>query len=155
MASIVSLVCVCFFFGGGVRCRLAAFANEHEMSEREHLVLLNNLIPRADRSRLLRVWRFAGFSLGMVATLLSPRQMYVTTDAVESFVEAHYRYQIGRIRRADHDGEPYDPAAAAELLRMLEYERAKRLGSPGIAFWIFLGGGRWRVLTVFSLVPAP
>ena len=39
------------------------------MSEREHLVLLNNLIPRAYRSRLLPVWRFAGFSLGLVAAL--------------------------------------------------------------------------------------
>ena len=73
----------------GHEARLRAFADEHEMSEREHLVLLNNIIARPDRSGLLRVWRFAGFSLGFVATLFSPRQMYVTTDAVESFVEEH------------------------------------------------------------------
>jgi 3-demethoxyubiquinol 3-hydroxylase len=38
------------------------------------------------------------YTEGAISTLISPRQMYVTTDAVESFVEDHYQYQIKKLR---------------------------------------------------------
>ena len=48
-------------------------------------------------SVLLPLWHVAGFSLGFVSTFFSPRFLYVTTDAVESFVERHYSEQIERL----------------------------------------------------------
>ena len=79
------------------------FASEHEESERTHLILLNQIMDDrrflvGDRSILLPVWRFAGFMLGFGSTIYCPRGMYLTTDAVESFVEEHYQSQIRRLR---------------------------------------------------------
>ena len=119
---------------------LASFVREHVESERAHLVLLDVILCDASmRSRLLPVWRLAGFALGAVSTLLSPRRMYVTTDAVETFVEGHYQYQIGRLegtsrvegraeseRALSHDAaveshDYHDDRGREELLRVLRH----------------------------------
>jgi hypothetical protein len=77
---------------------LQAFVEEHEGSERQHLVALNMFLDEAgDKSIFLPIWRVAGFSLGAASTLWCPRGMYVTTDAVETFVEEHYVAQILRL----------------------------------------------------------
>jgi ubiquinone biosynthesis monooxygenase Coq7 len=129
--------------GGGYEAALASFVREHVESERAHLVLLDVILCDASmRSRLLPVWRLAGFALGAVSTLLSPRRMYVTTDAVETFVEGHYQYQIGRLEgakegtsrvegRAETEALPHDTAVEShdyhddrgreELLRVLRH----------------------------------
>ena len=45
---------------------LLDFAEHHRETEREHLVLINEILPPDERSRLLPVWRVAGFLLGAV-----------------------------------------------------------------------------------------
>lgn len=45
---------------------LLDFAEHHREIEREHLVLINEILPPVERSRLLPVWRVAGFLLGAV-----------------------------------------------------------------------------------------
>ena len=79
---------------------------------------------------MLPAWRVAGFVLGSVSTAWCPRGIYVTTDAVETFVEAHYKAQIERLE-AESDAERQVvgetsqavPGAKgkAELLRMLRW----------------------------------
>lgn len=83
------------------------FASTHAKTESQHLEWLNSTFrvaksfdgkERAFRpSVLLPLWHVAGFSLGFVSTFFSPRFLYVTTDAVESFVERHYNQQIERL----------------------------------------------------------
>jgi ubiquinone biosynthesis monooxygenase Coq7 len=92
---------------------LAAFVEEHQESEREHLVLLNRVLETNERSIILPGWTLAGFALGAASTLWCARGMYLTTEAVETFVEEHYEYQIGQL-----DGEIEKLAEGARVERV-------------------------------------
>jgi demethoxyubiquinone hydroxylase (CLK1/Coq7/Cat5 family) len=70
------------------------FAKRHVQTETRHLQLMEERLPRERRSRLLMLWRFAGFITGALPALFGPRAVYVTIDAVETFVDRHYSAQI-------------------------------------------------------------
>jgi len=76
---------------------LRAFAAAHMETEARHLALLDDLLPAAERSRLLPLWRVAGFVTGVLPALVGPRAVYATIDAVETFVDAHYEEQIRKL----------------------------------------------------------
>ena len=76
---------------------LRAFASAHIETEARHLDLLNELLPARERSRLLPIWRVAGFFTGFLPALFSPRAVYATIDAVETFVDEHYEEQIRKL----------------------------------------------------------
>ena len=72
--------------------------------------------------QFLPAWRVAGFSLGAISTLWCTRGLYVTTDAVETFVDKHYTAQIERLKtelKEDPDSE--HKAARTELLKLLQH----------------------------------
>ncbi|MFN6999122.1 MAG: demethoxyubiquinone hydroxylase family protein [Elioraea tepidiphila] len=73
------------------------FTERHKATEQGHLDLLDALLPPADRSRLLPLWRVAGWLTGALPALFGPRAVFATIDAVESFVDHHYRAQIDRL----------------------------------------------------------
>lgn len=73
------------------------FAHRHRATEQGHLDLLNDLLPAADRSRLLPIWRVAGWLTGALPALFGPRAVFATVDAVETFVDHHYRAQTDRL----------------------------------------------------------
>lgn len=101
-------------------CRDASlrdFAARHMETERGHLRLLEEVLPPAQRSRLLPVWRIAGWLTGALPSLIGPRAVYATIDAVESFVDHHYQQQIDRL-----DAERSHPAIRAMLARCQEEE---------------------------------
>ena len=103
---------------GAASPELAALAEqieEHEASEREHLGFFNVVLAPHERSVLIPGWRVAGWLLGAVSTLMGPRRMYQTTDAVESFVEEHYTAQVRRLKLEA------DPAVDPEVCRLLEH----------------------------------
>ncbi len=77
------------------------FALDHLKTELEHLAFFEQWMPREHRSRFLPLWRFAGRSLGKIASRLGPRWVYVTIDAVETFVVRHYEEQIHRLEKGD------------------------------------------------------
>lgn len=61
-----------------------------------------------------------GWLLGYASTATrGERGMYVTTHAVESFVEEHYGDQIDRLTRELRSGDRAPPEAYAELLKLL------------------------------------
>lgn len=109
-----------------------SFATQHLATERRHLGLIEEALPARKRSRLVPLWRAAGFLTGALPALLGRRAVYATIDAVESFVDHHYRSQVQRLART---GE------YPEILRLLEECRLDevdhrddargRLGSPG------------------------
>jgi demethoxyubiquinone hydroxylase (CLK1/Coq7/Cat5 family) len=74
------------------------FAAGHLDTESQHLRLIESALPAPDRSRLLGLWRWAGFLTGALPALLGPRAVFVTIDAVETFVERHYAAQIRRLQ---------------------------------------------------------
>ena len=67
-----------------------AFARHHLATEQRHLEMMTQLLPREQHSRLLPLWRVAGWLTGMLPALFGPLAVYRTIDAVESFVDRHY-----------------------------------------------------------------
>jgi 3-demethoxyubiquinol 3-hydroxylase len=76
---------------------LRDFAARHGATEQGHLDLLEQLLPPGQRSRLLPIWKVAGFLTGFLPALFGPRAVHVTIDAVESFVDHHYQQQLDRL----------------------------------------------------------
>jgi len=89
-------------FGGSRGTELTEaelFVREHLRAEAEHLALFEELLPESKRTRLLPLWRTAGWLLGFLPSLLSPRLLFHTIAAVEAFVEEHYMAQILPLER--------------------------------------------------------
>lgn len=76
---------------------LAQFAERHLQTEKRHLAEIAELLPVADQSRLLPIWRVAGFLTGAIPACFGPAAVFITIDAVETFVESHYLSQIQRL----------------------------------------------------------
>ena len=73
---------------------LQASAQHHLATEQKHLRLIEAWLPQAHYSRLLPLWRLAGFLTGALPALFGPRAVYATIEAVETFVDHHYEKQI-------------------------------------------------------------
>jgi ubiquinone biosynthesis monooxygenase Coq7 len=86
------------------------FAARHGATEQGHLDLLEAVLPPARRSRLLPIWRVAGWLTGALPALAGNRAVYATIDAVETFVDHHYQAQIDRL-----DAERIHPDLRAML----------------------------------------
>jgi demethoxyubiquinone hydroxylase (CLK1/Coq7/Cat5 family) len=76
---------------------LREFAARHLATERTHLAHIECWLPAEERSRLLPLWRVAGWLTGALPALFGPRAVYATIEAVERFVDAHYAEQIDRL----------------------------------------------------------
>lgn len=96
---------------------LRDFAARHMATEAGHLRLIEEVLPRAQHSRLLPIWRVAGWITGAVPALFGPRAVYATIDAVETFVDHHYQQQLDRL-----DAEQIFPELRAMLARCQEEE---------------------------------
>jgi ubiquinone biosynthesis monooxygenase Coq7 len=77
---------------------LRAFAARHLAAEHLHLRRLRRWLPAGARSRLLPLWRLAGWLTGAAPALFGPRAVFVTVAAVEGFVDRHYAAQIERLQ---------------------------------------------------------
>jgi len=73
---------------------LRAFAEHHLTTEQKHLLIIADWLPPAQHSRLLPLWRVAGFLTGALPALFGPKAVYATIEAVETFVDQHYEDQI-------------------------------------------------------------
>lgn len=89
------------------------FCQEHMANESAHLQYFERIIPEGKHTALLPVWRLAGWTLGFLPTFLGGNKaLYVTVEAVETFVEEHYQEQIIPLR---------EKASAPELVKLLEH----------------------------------
>ena len=73
---------------------LRAFAEHHLATEQKHLRLISGWLPPVQYSRLLPLWRLAGFLTGALPALFGPKTVYATIEAVETYVNHHYEDQI-------------------------------------------------------------
>lgn len=118
------------------------FCQSHMANEVSHLQMFEYIVPDGKRTKLLPVWKLAGFTLGFFPTLLAgSRALYVTVEAVETFVEEHFQEQIIPLKKQN---------ACPELVQLLEHccedevhhkeDAARRLlnqENPGIdGFWV-------------------
>jgi ubiquinone biosynthesis monooxygenase Coq7 len=73
---------------------LRAFAEHHLVTEQKHFRLIAGWLPKSEYSRLLPLWRLAGFLTGALPALFGSKAVYATIAAVETFVNQHYEDQI-------------------------------------------------------------
>jgi ubiquinone biosynthesis monooxygenase Coq7 len=76
---------------------LRQFAQRHLQTEESHLAKISALLPIEDHSRLLPLWKVAGYLTGAIPACFGPAAVFITIDAVETFVESHYLAQIQRL----------------------------------------------------------
>ena len=84
------------------------FAQAHLATEAGHFAQIEPLLAPQHRSRLLPVWRIAGWLTGALPALVGPRAVYATIEAVETFVDQHYADQIDAIDRLN-SGRDHSP----------------------------------------------
>ena len=124
------------------------FACQHQATEERHLEIMAKLVPRQQQSRLLVLWRIAGWITGALPALFGASAVYRTVDAVESFVDRHYLEQINVLL-----DRPYDQSLRniLESLRLDELEHRDearaQIGSPGVMsrLWVAMVGAGSRV----------
>jgi ubiquinone biosynthesis monooxygenase Coq7 len=81
------------------------FAEEHLATEEQHLAFFENWLPERLKSRLLPLWKLAGWTLGALSLLGGRRGVYLTIEAVETFVVQHYQEQIDYLLEAQQHRE--------------------------------------------------
>jgi ubiquinone biosynthesis monooxygenase Coq7 len=121
--------------------RVTCFARQHLATERRHLAVMETLVPSARRSRLVPVWRIAGWLTGALPALFGPVAVFRTIEAVENFVDGHYREQTSVLAADPQYGRLFE---LLERCRLDEVEHghdaASRLPPPR------LGGRLWRAV---------
>ena len=100
----------------GAKCifwnrKIQAMSKEHYQTEKNHLIVMNYILNKKSKSKLLILWRILGFGLGFISALLGYRFFCVTIQSVESFVEQHYQEQIEFL---------YKKSISFDLLKVLE-----------------------------------
>ena len=115
---------------------LRAFAQTHLATEQHHLREIESWLPLDAHSRLLPVWRLAGFVTGALPALFGAKAVYATIEAVENFVDQHYGEQVHAL--ADH--QPF-AALRQTLLECQNDEVAHRdeaaaARGPGQSGWV-------------------
>ena len=106
---------------------LRDFATRHMETEAGHLRILEGLLAPSQHSRLLPIWRVAGWLTGAIPALFGTRAVYATIDAVESFVDHHYQQQLDRL-----DAERILPELRATLAQCQEDEVHHRDEARGL-----------------------
>ena len=118
------------------------FAQHHLTTERDHLSLMDQLLPRTKRSKLLFLWRFAGFFTGCLPAIFGKNPVFRTVEAVEIFVDSHYSAQIDRLRLENIHAEIRQNLEKCRNDERYHRDDARQrvLGAAGIAisFWLRL-----------------
>jgi ubiquinone biosynthesis monooxygenase Coq7 len=119
-----------------------AFAQQHLATEQSHLQLMQELVPPVRRSRLLALWRAAGWLTGALPAVFGSLAVFRTIEAVETFVDRHYAEQTEALEDLRDYRELYALLEQCRLDEVAHREDARRrLGPPGPI-------GRWWCLMV-------
>jgi len=111
---------------------LRKFAREHLATEERHLAIMNQIVPRAQQSRLIALWRAAGWITGALPALFGAAAVYRTIDTVESFVDKHYLEQIDDLLDRPDDAALRGILESCRADELLHRDEARsRVGSPG------------------------
>lgn len=131
---------------------LRAFAERHLATEQAHLQAVEAWLAPVDQSRLLPLWRLAGWLTGALPALLGPRAVYGTIEAVERFVDHHYAEQIQRFAAQPALGplrQTLLDCQADEVAHREEAAHALGAAEPGVVLrawgWMVGAGSRGAV----------
>lgn len=99
------------------RCeKIQNFASRHLETEQKHLQRFDAILEPGVKSRLLPLWRLAGFLTGAIPAIFGAQAVYHTIESVEAFVETHYQQQIERIKAEEIVSSP----SLIEIKRILK-----------------------------------
>jgi ubiquinone biosynthesis monooxygenase Coq7 len=109
------------------------FAQHHLATERTHLELMEALVPPEQRSRLLPIWRVAGWLTGALPALFGRAAVFRTIEAVETFVDGHYQEQTPQLANDPRFKELHELLERCRLDEIAHREDAAgRLGEAGL-----------------------
>ena len=124
---------------------LVEFSKRHLETEKAHLRKIEEVLPVSKRSKLVGIWKVAGYLLGFIPSLFGPRIVFATIEAVESFVEDHYEEQLKYLRAQDDPDQ-----ALINLLQSCQDDEIehknesaiKKRSTPGflLNFWMKIVG---------------
>ena len=124
---------------------LVEFSKRHLETEKEHLRKIEEVLTASKRSKLVGIWKVAGYLLGFIPSLFGPRIVFATIEAVESFVEDHYEEQLKYLRAQDDPDQ-----ALINLLQSCQDDEIehknesaiKKRSTPGflLNFWMKIVG---------------
>jgi 3-demethoxyubiquinol 3-hydroxylase len=99
---------------------LRSFAQHHLATEAAHLRVIAAHLGASHRSKLLPLWRVAGWCTGALPAMVGPRAVYCTVAAIETFVDRHYTEQIARLDASPADARHTALRADLERCRLDE-----------------------------------
>jgi len=111
--------------------KLREFAEHHRDTESKHLTIIEGLLDYPGRSKLLPVWRVAGFLTGALPALLGPAAVYRTIDSVETYVDYHYQYQVDRLQNMTQFEDLRATLMACQADEVEHRDQARDAGGPG------------------------
>jgi ubiquinone biosynthesis monooxygenase Coq7 len=121
------------------------FAQEHLVTEREHLRIMESLLPSNLRSKAQLPWRAAGWLIGALPALMGEQWVFATIEAVETFVDEHYAEQIDRLSLQGFDDDLQETleACRADEIAHKHDAAARRSGPPSLVLLLWLHTVRW------------
>ena len=125
-----------FIYRGIVRVsrdpEVRAFAREHLATELSHLAIMEGLVPPRRRSRVIVLWRVAGWLTGALPALFGAPAVFRTIEAVETFVDRHYATQVAALAGDEGHTELRDLLERCRLDEVAHRDDAgRRIGDPG------------------------
>jgi ubiquinone biosynthesis monooxygenase Coq7 len=106
------------------------FAERHLVTERQHLSLMEEIVPHSGRTKLIPLWRVMGWLTGALPALVGPRAVFATIEAVEHFVDHHYQQQIDRLEAQGDYGVLRQILVDCQADEVSHREEAAQLASP-------------------------
>lgn len=108
------------------------FAQQHLATERSHLTLMQRIVPPRRRSRLLALWRTAGWFTGALPALFGATAVFRTIEAVETFVDQHYAVQTSALAGDRRYAPLFELLEQSRLDEVAHRDDAKhRIDAPG------------------------
>ena len=120
------------------------FAERHLVTEARHLKLMEEIVPPANRTRLLPLWHVMGWLTGALPALFGREAIFATIEAVETFVDHHYAQQIVRLGNAGEEGVLRETLLDCQADEVSHRDEAAELGgrhkSPLLRLWCAIVG---------------
>ena len=120
------------------------FAERHLVTEARHLKLMEEIVPPANRTRLLPLWHVMGWLTGALPALFGRKAIFATIEAVETFVDRHYAQQIVRLGNAGDEGMLRQALLDCQADEVSHRDEAAELGgrhkNPLLRLWCAVVG---------------
>ena len=120
------------------------FAERHLVTEARHLKLMEEIVPPANRTRLLPLWHVMGWLTGALPALFGRKAIFATIEAVETFVDRHYAQQIVRLGNAGDEGMLRQTLLDCQADEVSHRDEAAELGgrrkNPLLRLWCAVVG---------------